>query len=260
MFRSLTTFVCFVAAASTGLAQERLTLGDATARALSRNHSIKVEREEVAVSDARILGANGGYDRQLHFDIGMRHSQNPVTSIFSGAPTGSLAPTYNSVESGVSLSQLFKTGAVATVSASVARDDSNSAFILFDPAYTTSLGVDLRQPLLRNRAIDPARAALRVTALDRDRSSAGLARQVLQTVSEVETAYWQLVAARRDLEVHRGNVALAERQRTETEVRIKGGTVPASDLAQPTSEVERRRGDQLIAQERWRAPSARSNS
>jgi outer membrane protein len=250
MFRiPLTAAVCFSIAASTASAQERLTLSDATARALKSNHAIKIEREDVAASDARILGANGEYDRQLRFDVGFSHGKDPITSIFSGAPSGSVAPTHSSFESGVSLSQLFKTGAVATVSASVARDESNSAFILFDPAYTTSLGVDLRQPLLRNRAIDPARAALRVTALDRDRSSAGLARQVLQTVSQVEVAYWQLVAARRDLEVHRGNVSLAERQREETQVRVKGGTVPGSDLAQPTAEVERRRGELLLAQE-----------
>ena len=250
MFRTpLTALVACLAIAYSASAQERLTLNDATTRALTKNHSIKIEREQVAASEARALGANGEYDRQLRFDVAMRHGRDPVTSIFSGAPAGSVAPTHSNFESGVSLSQLFKTGAVATVSTSVARDGSDSAFILFDPAYTTSLGVDLRQPLLRNRAIDPARAALRVTALDRDRSSAGLARQVLQTVSQVEVAYWQLVAARRDLEVHRGNVALAEHQREETQVRVKGGTVPGSDLAQPTAEVERRRGELLLAQE-----------
>jgi hypothetical protein len=56
------------------------------------------------------------------------------------------------------------------------------------PACITSLGVDLRQSLLRNRAIDPACTALRVSALGRDRSSAALAQQALQTVSQVEQA------------------------------------------------------------------------
>src|SRR5262245_63784015 len=122
----------------------------------------------------------------------------------------------NRFGSTLSISQLFKSGATASVCTSASREGTNGAFILFQPAYTTSLGVDLRQPLLRHRAIDPARAALRVTALDRDRSGAALARQVLQTVSQVETAYWQLVAARRDLDVRRGTVALADQQRLDT--------------------------------------------
>jgi outer membrane protein TolC len=42
---------------------------------------------------------------------------------------------------------------------------------------------------------------------------------------------------------------LAERQRVDTDVRIQARTIPVSDLAQPTAEVERRRGDVFGAQE-----------
>jgi len=88
-----------------------------------------------------------------------------------------------------------------------------------------------------------------VTALDHDRSGAALARQVLETVSQVESAYWALVAARRDLNVRRDSLALAEQQRSDTLVRIEARTVAPSDLAEPTAEVERRRGDVFAAQE-----------
>src|SRR5262249_12540393 len=131
----------------------------------------------------------------------------------------------------------------------LSRESTNNAFTLYQPAYFTSLGVDLRQPLLRNRAIDPTRAALRATALDRDRSGAALDRQVLQTVAEVESAYWALVAARRELNVRRGTLGLAEKQRADTQVRIEARRVAASDIAQPTAEVDRRRGDVFAAQE-----------
>ena len=43
-----------------------------------------------------------------------------------------------------------------TVSATTSREDTNNIYYLFRPAYFSSLGVDLQQPLLRNRAIDPA--------------------------------------------------------------------------------------------------------
>src|SRR5262245_1241353 len=85
--------------------------------------------------------------------------------------------------------KLFSSGARASAW-SLSRESTNNAFILYQPAYFTSRGVDLRQLLLWNRAIDPTRAALRVTALDRDRSGAALDRQVLQSVAEVESAYW----------------------------------------------------------------------
>jgi len=247
--RLLSISVCLLATATAVHAQDALTLADATARALAKNHAITIERESLAAADARMSGARGEYDPMLRWDLTARHRRDPNTSLFSGAPSGEVAPTNNSVGAGLSISKLFTSGATATASASASREGTNGSFSLVQPAYLTSLGVDLRQPLLRHRAIDSARAALRVTALDRDRSGAVLDRQVLKTVSEVESAYWSLVAARRDLNVRRGSLSLAEQFRVETQIRIDAGTAPASDLAQPIAELERRRGDLFGAQE-----------
>jgi outer membrane protein len=230
-------------------ADQRLTLAEATSRALAKNHSIRVERENVAAADARARGSLGAYDVRLNVDVNARHHRDPVNSLFSGAPDGRPAPSQNSFTSTFSLSQRFRTGALATASTSVTREGTDGVFSPFAPAYTSSLGVDFQQPLLRNRVIDPSRTALLVTALDRDRSSAALASQALTTVADVETAYWELVAARRELDVRRGNLVLAEQQRIDTQIRIEARTVAVSDLAQPTAEVERRRGELLSAQE-----------
>jgi outer membrane protein len=246
--RTLTASLC-LALAPIAAAQERLTLADATSRALARNHSIRVERESVVAADARARGSLGAYDVRLTMDVSGRHHRDPVNSLFSGAPSGSPAPSQNSFTSTMSLSQRFRTGAVAAASTSVTREATDGVFSPFAPAYTSSLGVELQQPLLRNRAIDPTRTALLVTSLDRDRTSAGLARQALQTVADVEKAYWRLVAARRELSVRQGTLALAEQQRVDTQIRIEARTVAVSDLAQPTAEVERRRGELLSAQE-----------
>lgn len=245
---SLCLTLCLGATQMAG-ADERLTLAEATSRALAKNHSIRVEREHVTAADARARGSLGAYDVQLSVDVNGRHHRDPVNSLFSGAPDGRPAPSQNAFISTLTLSQRFRTGAVASASTSVAREGTDGVFSPFAPAYTSSLGVDVQQPLLRDRAIDPARTALLVTALDRDRSSAALAGQVLTTVADVERAYWGLVAARRELDVRRGNLALAEQQRIDTQSRIEAKTVAISDLAQPTAEVERRRGDLLSAQE-----------
>jgi outer membrane protein len=238
-----------LAVAGAAQAQQALTLADATSRALAKNHAIRIEREQIAAAEARSRGALGAYDVTMSLDINARHHRDPINSIFSGAPDGRPSPSQNSFGSVLTLSQRLRTGATASAFTSVARQGTDGLFSPFAPSYTSSLGLDLRQPLLRNRAIDPTRTALLVTALDRDRSSAALARQVLDTVADVETAYWSLVAARRDLDVRRDTLALAERQRDDTQVRVEARTVARADLAQPTAEVERRRGDLFAAQE-----------
>jgi outer membrane protein len=172
-----------------------------------------------------------------------------VNSLVSGAPDGAPGTSQNTFASVMSLTRRFSSGAVASASTSVARDGTDGLYAPFAPAYTSSLGVELQQPLLRNRATDPARTTLLITALDRDRTGAGLARQAQETVAAVERAYWTLVAARRAVEVRRQSVALAEQQRTDTEIRIEAKTLAVADLAQPVAEVERRRGDLFAAQE-----------
>src|SRR5581483_1418471 len=77
----------------------------------------------------------------------------------------------------------------------------------------------------------------------------GLARATADTVADVERVYWTLVAARREVDVRAEAVRLAEDQRGETEQRIRAGTAPETEAAQPRAELERRRGELLAARE-----------
>ncbi len=238
-----------VCTASTALAQQPITLADATARALQRNTDIRIEREVVTAAEQREMGAFGSYDFHLKADASDHYHLDPIVTLFSGAPPGEVTPKNNDISSSVSLSRLFKSGATATASASVARDWTESFFTLFAPAYITSIGVQVRQPLFRNFRTDSARTQLTVTALDREKSNAFLQQQVLDVVSEVEKAYWQLVEARREVEVRSDSITLAEKQRSDTQTRIDARTAAPLDIAQPTAEVERRRSDYFLAQE-----------
>jgi len=238
--------VCTASAAS---AQQPITLTDATARALQRNVEVRIERENVTAAEARETGALGSYDFRLRADASGHHHLDPNITLFSGAPPGDVAPFNNSFASSISVSRLFRSGATASASASVSRDTTNNFFTLFTPAYFTTIGAQVRQPLLRNREVDAARTQLTITALDRQRSNAVLRQQIQNTVASVEQAYWSLVAARREMDVRRDAITLAERQRADTQARIDARTAAALDIAQPTAEVERRRGDYFAAQE-----------
>jgi HAE1 family hydrophobic/amphiphilic exporter-1 len=238
-----------VCTASIAGAQQPITLVDATARALQRNLDIRISREVVNAADSRQVSARGSYDIQLRADGTAHHHDDPNVTLFSGAPPGEIVPHATDFSSNISLSQLFKTGATATATASVARDTTNSFFTLFSPAYLTSIGAQVRQPLLKGRAIDSARTELIITALDSEKTRAQLLQSVQNVVASVEQAYWSLVSALREVQVRRDAVTLAEQQRADTQARIDARTAAALDIAQPTAEIERRRGDLFAAQE-----------
>src|SRR5215467_7202665 len=119
--RLLSISVCLLAAVRGAAAQEK-------------NHAIRIERESIAAADARVVGARGDYDPQLHFDVTTRRWRDPNTSLFSGAPSGEVAATNNVFGSSLSISQLFKSGGTASLWTSVSREGTNNVLTLFQPA------------------------------------------------------------------------------------------------------------------------------
>jgi outer membrane protein len=229
-----------------------LTLVDATARALANNNDIAIERESFRIVDASLLRAGAPFDPTFRLDGRYRDHTDPANSLLSGAPPGELAPSSEGYSGAASIGTLLPTGGTLSLSASAARDLTNNFLALLSPSYGTSVGLDLRQPLLQNLSVDPARRAIRIAHLDKERSTASLRRTVADTVASVERAYWNLVAARRDVQVRASSVNLAGEQREDTKSRIEVGTLPETDIAQPVAELERRKGDLYASQEQMR--------
>lgn len=226
-----------------------LSLADAVKSALEKNEDIAIERVAHESSAAAIDGAKGAYDPLLTLDLAWRSTTAPVNSAFSGAPEGELAPNDETTEADASLHQLLKSGGSISVIAGSARATTDGTFALLSPAYQSRLGVEFRQPLLRDRAIDEARMMVRAASADRDRSAASLRREVSDTVANVERAYWIFVATRRAITVQEEAVKLASQQLDDTMSRIESGVAPETEAAQPRAELERRRGDLLATKE-----------
>ncbi|MFN7987297.1 MAG: TolC family protein [Thermoanaerobaculia bacterium] len=230
-------------------AEVPLTLADARARALEKNVDLRVERENSAMSASGEARAKGAYDPALRADARWRDRTDPVNSIISGAPTGELAPTSSGYAANLGISQLLPTGGTLSFTTSASRDETDNVFAILSPSWSTAIGFELRQPLLKNLSIDPARQGLRVARADRTRSAASVARVTAETVAAVERAFWTLLAARRDVEARASAVALADRQRIDVEARVEAGTLSEADLAPPVAELERRKGDLFASRE-----------
>jgi len=241
--------LAFVSMEAANAAERPLTREEAIALALEKNEGILIERESLASAESAVTGAKGAYDPFLELQGGWLRARPPVNSAFSGAPEDEAAPVTEGVDAFAGVTQLLPTGGEVSVRAAAGRGTTDSVFTLLSPAYATQVGGALRQPLLRNFSVDAARLGLRVTAADHERAVASLRREITDTVSEVETAYWRLIAARRAVTVREEAVRLAEEQLAETNLRIEGGAVPETEIAQPRAELERRRGDLFSSRE-----------
>jgi outer membrane protein len=231
------------------VAQVHVSLADLTMRALANNAEVAIQREAVQMAHRAGDRAQAAFDPVVRLETRGRVRTDPLNTIFSGAPEGALAPRGTTVGGSASVVRLFSTGATATAATSISRETTNSVLGPLSPAWLTSTAAELRQPLLQGRNFDAARRAVSVAAVDRARSIVAHERTVSETVAAVERAYWALVAGRREAEVRRQAVALAEAQRVDTHARIDAGMAAETDIAQPAAEMQRRLGELLVAEE-----------
>ena len=231
-------------------ASERpLALDQAVALALSKNEALTIERESLAAARAAVGAAKGAYDPSLALDYGWRKASEPANSSFSGAPAGRLAPETEVAEGNAAIRQLLPTGGRVELRAGGSRSTTDGSLTPLSPAFGAQMGVELRQPLLRDRSIDAARLSVRIATTGRDGANAALRRATVETVAAVERAYWGLGAARRAVLVREQAVQLAQEQLRETQIRTGSGALPRTELAQPQAELERRRGELFAARE-----------
>lgn len=257
MRRAAAIALALVSAATTATAATavpwKLTLDEATRRALEANTSLAVERQSAGQASDAVRAARGAYDFVVSSDVGWTRATDPVNSLFSGAPGDALAPENRGLDASVGVTRLLPTGATVDLFTSWGRTTTNGVYTSLSPAYETDVGVSFRQPLLRNLSIDPAREAIRVASAGRVASAAHLEQVVSDTVARVDAAYWDLVAARRDAASLESSVALAAKQLDETKTRIQMGTMSKTDVAEPTAELERRKASLALARGRVEA-------
>lgn len=230
-----------------GAAERQLSLGEALGMALDRNETLTIGREQYAASKAAVDAANGAYDQFFDLEAAWQKTNDPTTSLQVG--NSWIVPDNQARSLTMGLRQLLPTGGSLALRARGGRETTNLSLAQLSPAYGTQLGVELRQPLLRDRSIDEARFEVRSAQADQTNARAALKRTVCETAAATERAYWSLVAVRLGVQVKEEAVKLAEEQLQQTQLRIDSGAAPKTEIAQPRAELERRRDELLSARE-----------
>jgi outer membrane protein TolC len=221
----------------------RLSLDEATARALERNLELAVERLNPQTFDLNIARLDAIYRPTLTSVVGQRALVRPPTNQLNGGTiVQDDATTFNA---GISQALRWGGGDV-TLQFNNAKNVTSNIFANFNPTYNSTFNATLTQPLLRGFRIDNTRQQLRVTAINRDISEVQLRGTIATTLARVRNTYWELVYAMDAFDVARGSLELAERLVQDNRARVEVGTMAPLDVVQAEAEVATRR--QLVAQ------------
>ena len=214
-----------------------LTLRDAMSMALENNRDIEVERLNVQMNEFDLRAARGFYDPNLATTLYYDHRAIPATSIFASGKTdnviGAATFTQRTPWQGSSITGVFDNN----------RATTDNPFVSLNPQYTTNLNFTFTQPILRNRAIDSGRRQIRIAKKRLDISDSQFRQRAIEIIAQVQRAYWDLVFARRDQEIKRESVELADTQLEHNERLVEAGTLAKSDIISARVELERRKDE-----------------
>jgi outer membrane protein TolC len=216
-----------------------LTLNQAIRRALESNNDIEVSRDNVRLAETTLQSLEGVYDPLISFtpqfsDVVTPRVNSPgETVVVRTTPikqtTLSLSP---------SITKQFSTGGGQyQFFFNPLRGTANFTFSQLSPFYSASLGTAFTQPLLRNRSIDQFRHDIRVQRKVLSQSDSDFRLQVINVISQVQQAYWELVFSLRNEQNQLENVNLAREQLRMIEEQVSVGISATLERAQALTQI-----------------------
>ncbi|MEW5900501.1 MAG: TolC family protein, partial [Acidobacteriota bacterium] len=209
-----------------------LTLKECIARALANNLDLAIEAFSPDIDDASISESREKYLPELGLGYGDR--KQTVQSPWGLEGTSFL---YRYDNYSVRLSQRLVTGGSATLSFSNSMTDSTRAFTQINPAYNSTIQLSLTQPLLKDFGPKANRIDTLRAINQRELSISALNSKVIQTIFDVESAYWNLYSAIENLRVREYALEQSREIHRRNQEGERMGTKSAIDVLSSEAEV-----------------------
>jgi outer membrane protein TolC len=260
-----------------------LSLVDCLQIALAHNLDVQITQLEPELAEFTLRGSYGTYDPNISLSARRSHESSPggideQGRSFSGTESdtdtfggnlGGLLPWGTRYSFGASFSERSGT------QPSFARDLNNPLTVVtnqyfdlvnnvpvtevftnygsipsrssFERANANVGFFELRQPLLKNFLIDSPRLQIALNKKNLRISELGLRAQVINTITAVEEAYFNLIYAAETVKVQEKALELAERLVAENRRRVEVGALAPLDELQAEAQAATTRADLLAA-------------
>ncbi len=180
----------------------RLTLEQAVAAAVKNNLDVQLARLRPAISQTQITQADAAFDAVVFADFSLSRLDTPrppstVAGALGAAFGGNRQTENDSLTTGIR--KRLSTGGTVSASTSLARNWEEPQTTSLKEYETANIELGITQPLLRGFGPDVNRAEIILARSARQTSVQDLRRDLLDTVLNVERAYWNLYFSRNRL-------------------------------------------------------------
>ena len=216
--------------------QRPLSIRDAISLALENNKDIEVARENVRIAEFDLLGAQGVYDPRIATTSFYERVENPISSFLSGGQGGStVQSTYTGSARLEGQSPVL--GGNYRVEFSSERLTTNNQFFALSPQFPSSLTFNYTQPLWRGLRIDNNRRQIQIARKNLSLTDAQFRQRAIDTITNVQRAYWDLAFALRSLQVQRDAVGVARTQLEHNKRLVDQGQLAPIDIVAAEAQI-----------------------
>ena len=236
----------------TGQAHTRVyvNLERAVRSAATNNLQVQFQRLAPAINEAQVVAAQAAFDWTLFGNTTAQQLDEPRPVFASTAfPSNTRVDEREVYSVQTGLKRATTSGGQFSVQQDLEQSDVNTPGVRMDPnpADTVSITARYDQPLLRGFGSDVALAQVRLARNAERTEIARLKVQLLNTLTDTEVAYWQLVQAHRDLLILQRLLEEGVKTRDRVKLRSNLDAAPAQ-IANAESQVQTRAGNVLQAQ------------
>jgi HAE1 family hydrophobic/amphiphilic exporter-1 len=232
----------------TGTDTLSLTLNEAIRRALENNNDIEIARADVRLAEQTLNALNGVFDPVFTYTPEYNNSVRPVANIFGGAGNTGGNVTTTDYNNDASVNKQFgKGGGNFTYFFNNTRETTTATSQSLNPFYSSAQGLQFTQPLWRNRSIDRNRQQIRIQRKRLEQTDADFRLRTINVISQVQSAYWDLVFALRNEQNQVANVKLAQENFRRTEASVAAGASAPLQRAEIETELSTRESSLLVA-------------
>src|SRR4029079_19144788 len=115
--------------------------------------------------------------------------------------------------------------------------NTNNQFTALNPQYPTTLSFSYSQPLWRGLKIDNTRRQIQIARKNLSLTDAQFRQRAIDTITNVQRAYWDLVFALRSLQVQRDAVTVARTQLEHNQRLVREGQLAPIDVVAAEAQI-----------------------
>lgn len=206
----------------------RLSRADSVKLVLQRNQDLVLGRMRYEARKWGVRKERAAYEPEFVASATTEFGKRENTVEEALSQTGDIFSERNylystALEGRVATGASYRIGYTLNVLSNNLVDVTRPSRGLYDDEYQSFLGLELTQPLLRNAWPKSTLAPLRIAKMEAELDFQDLRKQVMSTIAQTESLYWDLVFAQESHKAATASVGTAKKILEDNRERVKKG-------------------------------------